>query len=230
MSGPQPTEFPALKVDIGDDGLLTLTEPDSLAGDLSCSVRMHPAQLRWLAELSGYAPVATACDVRIPASAGRVAELERELANLRRQVRVLYDNARSVHESFLVAADWQNTSWVLDAEGLASLLNMFEMVDLGGAPKPPFGDGREPPLGAPLEAPSKGPSGNPLGKGSETLGEPNANPAETESVSASRHVTPQNAMSRRGNAATVIHPLPTRDARGPDGDLFASAKGDALDA
>lgn len=228
MTVAHPAEFPALKVDMEDGGLILLTEPGAL-GDDPCTVRVHPAQLRWLAELSGYAQVAPACDIGIPTSAGRVAELERELANLRRQVRILYETACSVHENFLVSADWQNTSWVLDAEGLASLRNMFEMVDLGNAPIPP--------LGAPLEGASKGPSGNPLGKGSETQSKPTANPAETGSVSASRHETPPNATSRRGNAATVTHPLPardqpeqTRDARVSDGDLFAPAKGDASDA
>lgn len=105
MTGP--SEFPPLVVELADDGLITLVDPtDDGSGNL-WRVRVHPAQLRWIAEQADLVREMSASDADMlrterERAAQAIADLERLipwLEMLETRCSQLHDNILGVGES-----------------------------------------------------------------------------------------------------------------------------------
>lgn len=94
------TEFPPLKVEACPDGLITLTDPIADGYGNEWSVRIHPEQLRWIAQQAGLVREVSASDADMLATErGRAADALRRVGRLGRRMRTL-------HERILLLDKW----------------------------------------------------------------------------------------------------------------------------
>lgn len=93
------TEFPPLKVEACSDGLITLTDPIADGYGNEWSVRIHPTQLRWIAEQAGFVREMSASDADILAmERGRAADALRRVGRLGRRMRTLHQRIVQLDE------------------------------------------------------------------------------------------------------------------------------------
>ena len=166
-------DIAALKIEAQPDGGLMLEQEAN--GEVD-RVLIHPLHLRLMAERMGLVREVSASDAELlRTERGRVADLARENAQLKRTLLTLHGKVMTFHKNFVEGADWDHADLSAEMWQLNGLADLFDMVvdgftdDVGNAAS----------VTAPLahrDHTVTGALAEPRANPTVTQGEPNANP------------------------------------------------------
>lgn len=122
-------ELPPLKVERMADGLINLIDPTEDGSGNLWMVRVHPVQLRWIAERVGLLPDVSASDAELLRTARwQIAELTRENGHLKRNLLRLHEHAWRLQRDFATGADWKHADLVEPMNQINALVSLFDMA------------------------------------------------------------------------------------------------------
>ncbi|WP_399696577.1 hypothetical protein [Xenophilus sp.] len=123
------TEFPPLKVEACPDGLITLTDPIADGYGNEWSVRIHPEQLRWIAQQAGFIREVSASDAdMLRTERERAAQAIADLERLIPWLEMIETRCSQLHDNILGVGQAGDDDVNIEIAQSAALADIAEQV------------------------------------------------------------------------------------------------------